>query len=418
MKTTQNTKIFVPLILIGLFMTTFLVGCRSDSEDNTFPFIVNVVAPAELPDLDMTTIVVTMTNLQGGVFPGNLNANGSVTLHVVAGIYSVIVIGEITMPNGETAIIQGIESDIIITRDGANQVAVELDIVHTPSLIIREIYFGGGPAVASIDPETGDTTFANWNRDQYIEIFNNGNSVVFLDSLIIGGLAPTNGFNANPNHNTWPEVDRVAFFGSMWMVPGSGTDFPLLPGQGAVFAPEAVDHSAPPRNALSGLDLSRAHFAMFNAQQHTAQTEPAVGVIILEMLTAPQGNRYTLSVSSPAVVIARIPNMQTEWWDRMDEFHLQQPGSTAATRHWTIRPEWIIDGIDVTTPAAAQGSTNVTKRVPTHIDLTFTYLQNGNTVGDALTRRLDRVENGRNIYQVTRNSAADFVTARPNPRLR
>jgi hypothetical protein len=102
----------------------------------------------------------------------------------------------------------------------------------------------------------------------------------------------------------------------------------------------------------------------------------------------------------------------------MDEFHITQPGSTSQTRHWTIRPEWIIDGVDITTPDAAQGATSVIKRLPTNIDLTFTYLENGNTVGDAITRRLDRIENGRHIYQVTRNSAADFVTARPNPRLR
>jgi len=434
MKTTQNTKIFVPLFFVGMIMTTMFFGCTRDKEER-IPFTVNAVAPTNLPegapDLDMTTMVARMTNQQGRTFEGNLNSEGSVILNVEPGIYNVTVIGQLTMPGEEIATIQGVVGTFTVTRDGVltasvsgenqdafdmnsektfflNEVTIQLSFSYASELIIRQVYFGGGPT----------TEGANWNRDQFIEVFNNSDRIVYLDSLIIGGLAPTNGWNANPNHNTWTEVGLVAFFGSMWMVPGSGTCHPLLPGEGVVFAPEAVDHGAHPRNALSGLQLNRAHFAMFNAQHHTAQTEPAEGVIILEMLTAPAGNRFVISVTSPAVAIARIPNMQAEWWDRMDEFHITQPGSTSQTRHWTIRPEWIIDGVDITTPDAAQGATSVIKRLPTNIDLTFTYLENGNTVGDAITRRLDRIENGRHIYQVTRNSAADFVTARPNPRLR
>ena len=409
----MNTKqkFFIPLLLIGALMTTLFLGCTRE-EEQRIPLKINTTNIA-VPGLDMTTLVARATNQHGRVFDGHLNENGSVVLDVIAGIYRVTVIGQ-TEVNGELATVQGIASGILVTRDAASYTNIHLGVVAAADLIIREIYFGGGPAFVRIDEETGDSVFANWNRDQYIEVFNNSDQIIFLDSLIIGNLAPANSVVNNPCN----ELDgKVAFFMHMWMVPGDGTTHPLLPGQGAVFAPEAVDHGAYPRNALSRLDLGRAHFSMFNAQQLTGQTAPANNdVVIMDMLTAPGGSRWTFSTISPAIVIARIPNFYENWWSRIDaEFHLQAPGSTAATRHWTIREEWILDGVDVTTSAVGFGAT---KRVPSHIDASFVWLDNGNTVGDALTRQLDRTENGRRIYQVTRNSAADFVTARPNPNLR
>jgi len=436
MNTTQ--KFFIPLLLVGAMMTTLFLGCTRESEDR-IPFTVKTENLTDIADLNMSTLQVRMTNTLGRSFPGHLNAEGQTTLMITPGTYSIVITGQIITPDGDPATVQGTTvGSFTVTRDGVmagtvsvqdrscfridgvdstlflNEVTVQLTLVNAPALIIREIYFGGGPAFTGLNPETGDSVFANWNRDQYVEVFNNSNRVIYLDSLIIGGIAPVNGFsNTNPN-NPWDGSGVLAFSGSMWMVPGNGTDHPLQPGEGVVFAPEAVDHSAPPRNARSGLQLNRAHFALFNAQQHTGQTEPAPGVIVLNMLTAPAGNRFTFSVSSPAVVIARIPNFYEEWWSQINDFHVTQPGSTAQTRHWTIRPEWIIDGVDVIIP----GAPHIIKRLPRNIDLTFTYLDGGNTFGNALTRRLYRVENGRNIYQVTRNSGADFVTARPNPRLR
>jgi len=433
-------KTFAPLIFIGILMTALTVGCTRYSEE-LIPFVINAVAPNNLPDgtpeLNMATVTVSMTNQRGITFTRLLNSEGSTTLYVEPGTYSVLISEELTTPDGEIIRVNGTVGIFTVTRSGIwrtsvvndlateghfdtlyatethflNEVTVPLEVFHVPQLIIREIYFGGGPAFVRIN-EDGDSVFANWNRDQFIEVFNNSNRVIYLDSLIIGSLQTANSLPHNPWNNL---AGKVAFHMSMWMVPGNGTCHPLQPGQGAVFAPEAVDHGAYPRNALAGLELNRAHFAMFNAQQHTQGTAPAPGVITLDMISSPSGNRWAMSVHSPAIVIARIPNFYENWYSIIHEFHLLTPGSTSQTRHWTIREEWIIDGVDITTPATGLAAT---KRVPRHIDASVVWLNRGNGVGDALTRRLDRIENGRRIYQVTGSSNRDFITARPNPNLR
>ena len=433
-------KKHILLIAIGALMTALIVGCTRYSEE-LIPFVITAVAPNDLPDdapeLNMAAIVVTMTNQRGVTFNGTLNAEGSATLFVESGTYSVLISEELTTPDGEIIRVNGTVGIFTVTRNGIwrtsmvndladeghfdtlyatethflNEVTVPLEVFHVPQLIIREIYFGGGPAFVRVNEE-GDSVFATWSRDQFIEVFNNSNRVIYLDSLIIGSLQTANSLPNNP----WNNLEgKVAFHMHMWMVPGNGTTHPLQPGQGAVFTPEAVNHGAYPRNALSRLDLSRAHFAMFNAQQFTQGTAPAPGVVTLNMVTTPSGNRWAVSVHSPAIIIARIPNFYENWLSREHEFHVLTPNSTSQVRHWTIREEWIIDGVDVTTPATGLAAT---KRVPRHIDASVVWLDRGNGVGDALTRRLDRIENGRRIYQVTGNSNRDFITARPNPNLR
>jgi hypothetical protein len=124
------------------------------------------------------------------------------------------------------------------------------------SLVISELYYHSAPR------EVTDGSDA-YHRQYYVELVNNADTTVYLDGKILGG-----GFQANIEISSWPCSETATWRDEargIWAqyfqrFPGSGTEYPLAPGQTAVVAEQAIDHSA----IYPGLpDLSRADFQFY-----------------------------------------------------------------------------------------------------------------------------------------------------------
>jgi hypothetical protein len=87
----------------------------------------------------------------------------------------------------------------------------------------------------------------DYDFNNFLELHNNSDAPVFLDGMIVGRVAP-------------PNMDSDLYFSctdtepfrndptSIWAIyfhqfPGSGADYPLLPGMTALIAQDAIDHS-------------------------------------------------------------------------------------------------------------------------------------------------------------------------------
>jgi len=120
------------------------------------------------------------------------------------------------------------------------------------SIVISEVrigttYQGSG----SIYPE--------YDYFGYFELYNNGETTIYLDGMLWG-----NGFTINKDGGY--SCESTALYRNdpqdMWVrylrqFPGSGTDYPLAPGETAVIAQDAVDHSVvhPSFPDLTGADF-------------------------------------------------------------------------------------------------------------------------------------------------------------------
>jgi hypothetical protein len=97
----------------------------------------------------------------------------------------------------------------------------------------------------------------------YLRLFNNGDSTVYLDGLIIGsGLAAQFGYPNFPcsYYSGYSEDSRGIWYNRAQQLPGHGTDYPLRPGETALVAADAIDH----RPLFSeGLDLRAADFEFY-----------------------------------------------------------------------------------------------------------------------------------------------------------
>jgi hypothetical protein len=135
---------------------------------------------------------------------------------------------------------------------GASAATLRLAPDERGSLVIGEVY-GTCPKVNEV----------NWEYHEYLEVYNNSDTTIYLDGKILGlglhwGLAD----------GAWSCEESRAFHadpGGVWTryfhrFPGSGTEYPLAPGETAVVARDAIDHS---QIHPSFPDLTDADFELF-----------------------------------------------------------------------------------------------------------------------------------------------------------
>ncbi|MGD2154517.1 MAG: DUF4876 domain-containing protein [Gemmatimonadales bacterium] len=104
------------------------------------------------------------------------------------------------------------------------------------SLLISELY-ASYPFVAEVQ----------WNYHHYLEIYNNSDTAIYLDGMILGEAIPYH--LENPPNYTCASMepfrnDPDGVWADMFhQFPGSGAEYPLAPGGIAVVAVDAIDHS-------------------------------------------------------------------------------------------------------------------------------------------------------------------------------
>jgi hypothetical protein len=118
------------------------------------------------------------------------------------------------------------------------------------SLVIGEVY-GTTPKVNKVD----------WDYHPYLEVYNNSDTTVYLDGKVVGMVM-------DRMYDGFTSCDESRIFrtdpGGVWaryfhQFPGSGTEYPLAPGETAVVAKDAIDHS---QIHPSFPDLSNADFEL------------------------------------------------------------------------------------------------------------------------------------------------------------
>lgn len=363
---------------------------------------IRVSAPEQFPDLDYTSIKVKVQNVYEPVTHQKaLDARGCAAFTLNPGSYTIVISS--LLPNGYT--VSASVSEFLLTDKGMvddkgmcvpARFDLRLGFALSGGLIIREAYYAGSKTLEG----------ANYSRDQYIELYNNSDAVVYLDSLGVGALAPV---NSTVTNNPWAGSDTLALFQMAWMIPGSGRDYPLAPGESAVLALNAVDHG--PR-CTSGLDLSKAHFGFYD-DALTHEKHPDVPALL--RIFAGKGTAYAISVSSPALVIFRPMMGIRAWIDDAATWQHYQPGSSAGLIYIHIHKSWILDAVE-----CAANANQTLKRVPGEHDASYTYLHLGRNRGNAVSRKIkETLDDGRIIYMDTNNSADDFDTDVPaNPHLK
>lgn len=204
---------------------------------------------------------VTVTPDTAGASPHVLQGSdsGTVLLDHLAGRYMIDVdrwladSERLKLPPGDDAV-GFIAHASLNTADAASRVRVDLVASRRNGIVISE--FKGDEIEVPGQPSA-------YFFSGYLRLYNNGDSTIYLDGLIVGeGFAWQFDFPNFPCSLYQPyALDPLGIWAMFFhQLPGSGHDYPLRPGEAAVLATDAIDHR--PLYPI-GLDLRQANFEFY-----------------------------------------------------------------------------------------------------------------------------------------------------------
>ncbi len=288
-------------------------------------------------------------------------------------------------------------------------------------------------------------------RDQFIELYNNSNKVLYADSLYFAQLFGSN--TASPNVSTGNFINdgstlnlqydwsksygnskgaeantKYVYPRTIFRIPGNGTQYPVQPGESLVLAATAVNHKAPYTNAGGTsvsindpsltVDLSNADFEFYlrdvipNPLDSDVDNPGVPNLIVVDRLA----NR-DLILDNPgreALIIFKTTADVTQY-DRLAIPEYKTAADTIGRiRYLQLPVSGIIDAVQI---QHATPSSRVPRRLVNSLDAGAFNVPAGQYSSQSMIRKTSVTVGSRKVLKDTNNSSEDFdYFDRANPR--
>ncbi|WP_304063466.1 DUF4876 domain-containing protein [Hoylesella loescheii] len=433
-------------LLLTMAMAVFFTACSEDEtpEVSSASVKVNVKIDKAFEKAKAQKVAITLRNTSTGKETAyETTLNGTVQLpNLPVDMYDIT--ASYTLPASEYSEITGEKSteDVLFSAAATGvqlqpnketTINLELTTSTTDDFVLKTIYYAGS-----------DSKKAGGEDDRFIEIYNNSSRTLYADSLCLalttmnryGFLA--NGkphsymnknfyFTANGTYD-WSKSEGMAdaeganskyVYGDVViMVPGSGKDYPIKPGESFIIAPFAQNYKQPfttssgkqvsPEWPDSTLDLSKAEFDVVYPGYEELDNKSAVNMVIIK-----KGSNLYMRPSrngKEGYVIFRHPSPS-----KLPEYRRPYIDMKKADHHtyMQIPNTSIIDAVEVINPNA-DGYVSP-KAFPKSLDASYAFSKPDYSFR-CISRKVSRVNEGRRILQDLNNSALDFVQMIPDPK--
>lgn len=430
----MKMKKTITIITCGL---AFL-ACKKQENPELKPLDLNInttYASSEIgKKLRLDSITVKITNVNTNVSNELVtDANGAVSFEGIAsGVYDIS--ASITVPaatytklTGEivdrNVIFNASDKNKVISSSNSSKIDLKLFSGTLGEWLIKQVYYAGS-----------NTTQGASFRDQFIEIHNNTDHVLYADSLfvaeVIGRQSYTNtGYHVTANGqynwakslNMPTDIDAnndYIYLKALWMIPGTGKQYPVLPGKSIVLAQTAINHKAPFTGSdgktvtvrdpsltidLSGADFE-AYYAPFLPRPLASDIDnvnvPNVDVLSYSgtdmILDNPGRTGYAIFKGNAKTVVKNLPQYNYPT--------ISTPTSTA-DKYYQIPVSLVIDAVEIQPNTA---SSRVPKKLGATLDAGYTFVPSGSYSSQSVVRKTESIVNGRTILKDTNNSTEDF----------
>lgn len=380
---------------LSFLLLLLLVAC-SEKENVSYTVSVQLIAP-EGYTLPSEGVEVLLSNKgQGMVYAARSSASGLAVFEVEQGHYSVSAHQQV-MAGYRVLIFSGsMESASFLP--GSEAVQLPLLCAESSALVIKEVYYGG-----CIGRE-GE----GYIMDQYVTLYNNSAETLYLDSLCVGMVAPSNNLESNWMKHT--DMKRVPVQSMAWQFPGSGTSHPLLPGAETTIATNAVDHTGGEYQHANSVNLSKVDWGFWDITLADRQAiTPGVKPLKLVWQVSAL-DFYSLAVVGPTLMVFNLPGTTAEAYiENPDNRELEPEFPANKKRYLMIPREWVIDCVECVANAKQMSR----KRVPAFLDSGAAYIPDEMYSGQSLVRTKTTTADGRTVYRDTNNSTADLEVSVP-----
>ena len=403
-------KRFLYIVIAAAAMMA--AACQKETaDDGKVDFTVTINMPISVEDPSLKSVEVSFTDVASGAkssvteFAEAGGGAYTVTASLLPGAYNVAMSGVVAHTIGgmqAESYVEASREGVTVAADAAaNKLTVESTVatIASSDFVIEEIFFTG-----TLTPEG-----LQYYGDQYIKITNNTDRTLYADGLMIMQSA----FMTVDKYDYTPDVMSECFsISSSLMIPGSGTDYPVAPGESIVIADSALDHTQYNSNSM---DLSKADFEYFNPLDPEDVDNPEVPNVVCSFLE--EGDFWTFhNRGFKSYAIGRLgegvtPEKFAADYYYAPEYELVVPGFGTFpmdTDAWKVPNEWVADAVNlsieemfawiVTDPSLDSGWTYCGK-----VDRDQT------RYGKSVRRVELTLPDGRKILKDTNNSTADFT---------
>jgi hypothetical protein len=402
----QVFKFFVQRQRIGkaifpvLCLSLFLFSCS----DYNVPYSdagLSVVYPDNVIEVKADTFIFTnISTLMELKFP----ARGE-EIRLPVGFYNCAYRAEITYRNGETVsegLLRGLKESIAVADGKPVSFSMQTFIsVKQEDFIIEEIFFTG----------TLRASGTQYYGDQYVKIYNNTDKVLYADGIAL----LESKFLSVQQYDYVPDIREDTFsIHAIYVVPGSGTDHPVQPGESLVICDTGIDHRLANPNSINH---SNAHFEWYDVSSSPSTMD-------IDSETVPNLDKYycyTLTIwilhnrGFKSYAIARMKaDKETYLRDYFYTYkyvmHLPQGDYPMSQQAYKIPNSWILDGVNCS--VAPERLWNV---LPPSIDAGWTHCgtmdHDKNRYFKSIRRKMLYLDSdGRRVLKDTNNSSEDFNT--------
>ncbi len=424
------------LPLLACFIV-FFAACKKNVLDEVQPvqatFQLSFDANTKDLGLAFTNTEITLTNkMDGTINKAKADKDGKVVFGSIApGNYSAV--ASLTVKAADYSSVTGsyTAQDIVfngsleasVTSTSGN-LAIVLKSGTLGNWVIKQVYYGGSSA-------SNGAVF----RDQFIEVFNNSNEVLYADSLHIAlvygkntrvssvdvtqSIYQSNGqlnwASAIGMNSSKPNEDFI-YLKSILMIPGTGKQYPVQPGNSIIIAQNAQNHKGAytgtdgktitVKNPELTIDLSKADFETYygdvpGINQLASDSDNPI-VPNVKVLMTDDRDMILNSNGYEAIAIFKIDDAA-----KLEAFPSPETKAvSSATIYYKQLPNnLVIDAVDIANTTA---SSRAAKRIPDALDAGFTFTLGGSYSSQSVIRKTSTTAGGRKILKDTNNSTADF----------
>ena len=242
-------------IAATLLMAAAIFGVQSCSEDIEAPSLagvtLNFVYPDGMSEAKMENVQLSCRNVATGT---SATYNSITGVQLVPGLYDIAFSADLRLAADSLVHVQGYKQSVTV---GGTTNAVSINLYESrenDDFIISEIFFTG----------TLQPTGTSYRGDGYLKIYNNTDHTLYADGLAI----IESKFQTTLKYDYTPNIMAEAMtVDAIYVVPGSGKDHPVEPGESLLICDAAIDHRA--SNPLS-FDLSKADFEWYDASSNAS----------------------------------------------------------------------------------------------------------------------------------------------------
>lgn len=387
------------IFMIISAVLTLLYGCEKENGVNYVAVSVIVEYPADLVSPQTVSESFEFRNVTTGTVSVFAERNG---ILLPEGLYDCSYAAEVRYLFGSdtlTASVQGMTRSVQLSPASSKVTVSSFVLEDKGDFIIQEVFFTG----------TLYPTGKQYNGTGYVRIYNNTDHVLYADGLAF----MESKFSTTQKYDYTPDLlSSHMTVHAIYVIPGSGQEHPVAPGESLILCDTGIDHRLVNPNAF---DLSHADFEWYDVSSSPSNLD-------IDSPIVPNLDKWYCYTNSffilhnrgfKAWALARIPlDKETFLIENLYEYKYTMvlPAGTfpMSQTAYKVPNEWIVDAVNAS--VASEYVWNVTDA---SLDRGYTYcgeIDHDKTRYFKSVRRklLYKTSDGRCVLKDTNNSTVDF----------